>query len=68
MTFTTGVKTELKVFYSHTTLIEVAYLGEFPWNFILGYNKEYLHYNFGLGISFNIKVCSDIQSQDFSFW
>lgn len=51
MTFNTGVNPELKVFYFPTTLIEVAYLGEFLWDFILGYDTNYLHYNSGLGIS-----------------
>lgn len=68
MPFNAGAKTEQETFYSHTTLLEVAYLGEFLWDFILGYTKEYLDYKFGLGTSFSMKVCSDIQSQDFSFW
>lgn len=55
MTFNTEAKmfskVELKTFHSHMTLLEVAYLGGFPWNFILSYNKEYLHYRFGLVVS-----------------
>ena len=68
MTFNTGVNPELKVFYFPTTLIEVAYLGEFLWDFILGYDTDYVYYNSGLGISLTMKVCSDAQSQGFSFW
>lgn len=69
-TFNKGAKADLKIFYSHSALLEVAYLagGGGPRDLIWGYNKEYLDYNFGLEISFKMKICLDSQNRDWSFW